>query len=221
MTAWTVEALAAKGYGPDGRRMQVPQNARPVTAEKTRADACSGCAAVPVEARQAHPMQAMGDPPAVEEQNATGSYRRAAVALRNPETTGLSGLQSPAKRLSSRAIAKLQPEQRLQIEVVAHWRPRLRPGARLLGINGELPGGGKAMALRAAIRRDMGYLRGTPDLQAVRPGHTLWLEGKVTTDQTDGQAAFADWAHSIGHGYGVFTSLEDAGVLLRIHGMVA
>ena len=125
------------------------------------------------------------------------------------------------RRLSSRAIARLQPEQRLQIEVVTHWRPRLVPGARLLGINGELPGGGKAMALRAAVRRDMGYLRGTPDLQAVRPGHTLWLEGKVTTDQTDGQAAFADWAHSIGHGYGVFTSLEDAGVLLRIHGMVA
>ena len=41
------------------------------------------------------------------------------------------------------------------------------------------------------------------------------------TDQTDEQALFAAWAHSIGHGYGVFTSIEDAGVLLRIHGMLA
>ena len=176
--------------------------------------------AVPQNARQAHPMQAMGDPPAVEEQNATGSYRRAAVALRNPETTGLSGLQSPAKPLSTRAIAKLQPEQQLQIEVVQYWRPRLAPGARLLGINGELPGG-LSMIHRARVRREMGYLKGTPDMLAIRPGHTLWLEAKVGTDQTDEQAAFADWAHSIGHGYGIFTSIADAGVLLRVHGMVA
>lgn len=173
MTAWTVEALAAKGYGPDGRRL-VPQNARPVTAVQTRADACSGCAAVPVEAR----------------------------------------------RLSSRAIARLQPEQRLQIEVVAHWRPRLRPDARLLGINGELPGGGKLQALRAAVRRDMGYVRGCSDMLAVRPGHTLWLELKAGSDQSEHQAAFADWAHSIGHGYAVVTSIDDAGVLLRVHGML-
>ena len=177
--------------------------------------------AVPQNARQAHPMQAMGDPPAVEEQNATGSYRRAAVALRNPETTGLSGLQSPAKRLSSRAIAKLQPEQRLQIEVVAHWRPRLRPDARLLGINGELPGGGKLQALRATVRRDMGYTKGCSDMLAVRPGHVLWLELKAGSDQSEHQAAFADWAHSIGHGYAIVTSIDDAGVLLRVHGMLA
>ena len=126
------------------------------------------------------------------------------------------------RRLSSRAIARLQPEQRLQIEVVTHWRPRLVPGARLLGINGELPGGGKLQALRAAIRRDMGYVKGCSDVLAVRPGHVLWLEGKVPpNDCSAEQAAFADWAHSIGHGYGVFTSIEDAGVLLGIHGMLA
>ena len=34
------------------------------------------------------------------------------------------------------------------------------------------------------------------------------------------QALFADWARSVGHGYGVFTSVDDAGVLLRIHGFV-
>jgi hypothetical protein len=128
---------------------------------------------------------------------------------------------SAPRRLSTRAIAKLKPEQRLQIETVAHWRPRLVPGAKLLGLNGELPGGGKLTALRSAIRREMGYERGTPDLGAFRDGHILWLEGKVGTDQSDEQGAFADWAHSIGHGYGVFTTIEDAGVLLRIHGFVA
>lgn len=67
----------------------------------------------------------------------------------------------------------------------------------------------------------MGYQRGCADLLACRPGHTLWLEGKVGTDQTDEQALFAAWAHAIGHGYGVFTSIEDAGVLLKIHGFLA
>ena len=161
MTAWTVEALAAKGYGPDGQR-----NAEASAGSMFGGDVCA------------------------------------------------------PRRLSSRAIAKLQPEQRLQIEVVAHWRPRLRPDARLLGINGELPGGA-SMIHRAAVRRDMGYVRGTPDLQAVRPGHVLWLELKAGTDQTEHQVAFADWAHSIGHGYAVVTSIDDAGVLLRVHGMLA
>ncbi len=77
------------------------------------------------------------------------------------------------------------------------------------------------MIHRAAVRREMGYVKGTADLQAVRPGHTLWLEGKVGTNQSPEQIDFADWAHSIGHGYGVFTSIEDAGVLLRIHGFLA
>ena len=181
--------LAAKGYGPDGRRL--------------------------------NPMRVMGEPPAVEEQNTTGSDRRAVVALRTPEATGLSGLQSPTKPLSTRAIAKLQPEQQLQIEVVQLYRPLLRPDARLLGINGELPGGGKLQALRAAVRREMGYVRGQPDVLCVRPGHVLWLEAKVGADQSDEQVRFADWAHGIGHGYAVFTSVDDAGVLLRIHGMLA
>lgn len=165
------------------------------------------------------PMPVMGDPPAVEESNATGSDRRAVVALRTPGATGEPGLQRPAKRLSTRAIAKLKPEQRLQIEVVQHYRPLLVPDARLLGINGELPGGA-SMIHRAAVRREMGYTRGTADLICARPGHVLWLEAKAGTDQSDDQELFADWAHSIGHGYGVFTSLEDAGVLLRIHGML-
>lgn len=172
-------------------------------------------------ASQRDPMLVMGEPPAVEEQNATGSYRRAGVALRTPETAGESGPQRPTKRLSSRAIAKLKPEQRLQIEVVQHYRPLLRPDARLLGINGELPGGGKATALRAAIRRDMGYVRGTPDLVAMKHSCTLWLECKILgNDCSDEQSQFSAWAIRTGHGYCVITSIEDAGAVLRIWGMI-
>lgn len=129
---------------------------------------------------------------------------------------------SPApKPLSTATLRRLTPEQRLQIEVVRLYRPLLRPDARLMGINGELPGGGRLTALRAAVRREMGYQRGCADMLARRPGHLLWLEAKVGTDASDDQARFADWAHGIGDGYAVFTGVEDAGVLLRIHGMLA
>jgi hypothetical protein len=68
----------------------------------------------------------------------------------------------------------------------------------------------------------MGYVRGTPDLVAMRNGATLWLELKVSTDQSDEQAEFADWAiHEASHGYAVVTSVEDAGVVLKIWGMLA
>ena len=187
--------LAAKGYGPDGSRLPAPRRH------------ILGVPRQPAELQLGGPPSTNGDPA---DTSKAGPDRR----------SGHTGNGSQGCRLSSRAIAKLQPEQRLQIEVVAHWRPRLVPGARLLGINGELPGG-PSMIHRARVRREMGYLKGTPDLQAIRPGHTLWLEAKVGTDQTDEQAAFADWAHSIGHGYGIFTSIADAGVLLRVHGMVA
>ena len=188
--------LAAKGYGPDGSRLPAPRLEPP------------GVPRQPAELQLGGPPSSNGDPA---DTSKAGPDRR----------SGHTGNGPQGCRLSTRAIAKLLPEQRLQIEVVAHWRPRLVPGARLLGINGELPGGGRTTALRAAIRRDMGYQVGTADLLAVRPGHLLWIEAKATTDQSDAQAAFADWAHSIGHGYGVVTSVDDAGVLLRIHGMVA
>lgn len=145
--------------------------------------------------------------------------RPGAPAAPAPHSAGES--PAPPKPLSTAALRRLTPEQRLQIEVVQLYRPLLRPDARLLGINGELPGGGRIQALRAAVRREMGYVRGQPDVLCVRPGHVLWLEGKVGGEQGDEQARFAAWAHGIGDGYAVFTSVEDAGVLLKIHGMLA
>lgn len=55
------------------------------------------------------PMLAMGEPPAVEESNTTGSYRRAGVALRTPEAAGESGPQRPTKRNKFGAVRTVAP----------------------------------------------------------------------------------------------------------------
>jgi hypothetical protein len=141
--------------------------------------------------------------------------------MSHKSTSSDAGFLDTHPRLTTRTIVQLQPEQRLQIAVVQYWRPRLVPGARLLGINGELPGTGPVVVKRAAVRREMGYTRGTPDLVAMKQGATLWLELKVTTDQSDEQVEFADWAVHTSHGYAVVTSVEDAGVCLKIWGMLA
>jgi hypothetical protein len=115
-----------------------------------------------------------------------------------------------------------QPEQELQAAVVAHWRPRLVAGARLFATNGELPGGTKFFRQAAAKRSRMGYVRGTPDLCARRPGKLLWLELKVPPNTpTDEQAAWAEWAIEAGDGWAVVTSVGEAGVVLRAWGFVA
>jgi hypothetical protein len=112
-------------------------------------------------------------------------------------------------------------EQDLQKAVVAAWRPLLRSDARLMACNGELPGG-KEQVRRAARRKAMGYLRGTPDALAARPGAMVWLEFKVPPNQcTVEQVAFADWAQACGHGWAVITSVETCGVVLRAWGMLA
>jgi hypothetical protein len=128
-----------------------------------------------------------------------------------------------APRLSPRALANLQPEQRLQIGIVSHWRPLLVPGAKLLGVNGELPNGGKLGALRQMIRTAMGYTRGTADLLARRRGYMLWLEVKVPGNfPSEHQGQFAGWAiDDCGDGYCVVTTVEDAGAALKAWGMVA
>lgn len=195
-TGWTLEALAAKGWDPDGRRYpaRLPITPAGRGGEPTRGDAKA------------------------DSQNA----RAAATAVNagaGPIGSDAGNAREP-HRLSTAALRRLTPEQRLQIEVVQLYRPLLRPDARLLGINGELPGGGRLQALRAAVRREMGYQRGCADMLARRPGHLLWLEAKVETDQSHDQALFAAWAHGIGDGYAVFTSVEDCGVLLKIHGML-
>lgn len=46
-------------------------------------------------------MLVMGEPPAVEEQKATGSDRRAGVALRNPGTAGEPGPQRPTNKFGA------------------------------------------------------------------------------------------------------------------------
>jgi hypothetical protein len=105
---------------------------------------------------------------------------------------------------------------------VREFRHRLVPGARLFATNGELPGGAEQVR-RAGRRKAMGYMRGTPDLCARRPGFLGWVECKDKyRAQTPEQVQWADWAQrDCGDGYAVVNSLEDAGAVLRIWGMLA
>ena len=81
--------------------------------------------------------------------------------------------------------------------------------------------GGASMIHRAAVRREMGYLRGTPDLVAMKPSCTVWLECKILgNDCSQEQSEFSAWAIRTGHGYCVITSIEDAGAVLTIWGMI-
>ena len=198
--AWTEADLAARGFAPDGRRLVQPIPASPAAPFAGRDGATGGLTPVVGENARAAAQAVNAGPGSIGDR--AGNEREA------------------PSRLSTAALRRLTPEQRLQIAVVQLYRPRLVPHARLLGVNGELPGGGRLQALRSAVRREMGYSRGVSDLLAIRPGHVLWLELKAGTDQSDEQAWFADWAHGVGHGYAVVTGIEDAGVVLRIHGML-
>jgi hypothetical protein len=111
-------------------------------------------------------------------------------------------------------------EQRLQRAIVLVCRPLLIPGARLLGTNGEIPGGNE-VRWRAGIRKGMGYMRGMPDLLARSHGVLLWLEIKVPPNKpTDEQLEFGRWAHSIGDHWEVVTSVAEAGKALQQLGLI-
>ena len=198
--AWTEADLAARGFAPDGRRLVQPIPASPAAPFAGRDGATGGLTPVVGENARAAAQAVNAGPGSIGDR--AGNEREA------------------PSRLSTAALRRLTPEQRLQLAVVQIYRPQLVPGARLLGVNGELPGGGRLQAMRAAIRRELGYQRGQADMLTVRPGHVLWLELKAGSDQSEEQALFAEWAHGIGHGYAVATGVEDAGVVLKIHGMV-
>lgn len=96
----------------------------------------------------------------------------------------------------------------------------LLPDVRLLGTNGEFPGG-EEQKRNAAKRKAMGYTRGMPDLMA-RGRDLLWLECKVPPNkQTDEQLQFEAWAQAIGDGYAVVTSPHEALLALREWGLAA
>jgi hypothetical protein len=87
--------------------------------------------------------------------------------------------------LSSSARSRLTPEQRLQVECIEQLRPRLVAGAKLIAINGELPGGTKLFRLWQAVRKAMGYEPGTPDLVGLRAGSVYLIELKRPRGEPD------------------------------------
>jgi hypothetical protein len=114
-----------------------------------------------------------------------------------------------------------RPEEALQAAIVREFRHRLVPGARLFATNGELPGGAEQVR-RAARRKQMGYMRGCPDLLSRRKGALLWLECKAGRNTpTHEQSMWSDWAiRECMDGYAVVNSVEDAGSALRAWGMI-
>ena len=185
MTAWTVEALAAKGYGPDGRRT------------------------VPARQNSASPA---GD----------RAGHHAQAAPRGVKAEASAGIMFDGDVCAPRRKSHARPEEALQVAIVRTWRPLLVPGARLFATNGELPGGAEQVR-RAARRKAMGYMRGTPDLCVRRNAFLGWLECKAGYNkQTLEQAQWAEWAQrDCDDGYAVVNSVEDAGAAFRAWGMLA
>ncbi len=117
------------------------------------------------------------------------------------------------------------PEQELQIAIVRFCRPRLVPGAKLIAINGELPGGAEQVR-RAARRRDMGYERGTPDLLAIGAEGFGFIEVKTPDNsQTKEQVEFEAWVEKFATNqcpmdYAVVRSVDEAAAHLVLWGMM-
>ena len=94
--------------------------------------------------------------------------------------------ENPAKPLSASARSYLKPEQLLQVECIEAMRPRLLGGAKLIPLNGELPGGSKLFRLWQAVRAAMGYQPGTPDLMILaRSGRSYFIELKRAAGDPD------------------------------------
>lgn len=209
--------LAGIGADRDGRRefpRVAPQKPVDVTAGTTRDDARSTRAAAGgIPARAPARQLSASRPGATAGQHAQAAASAVnAVADAGPEMDG----DACAPRKHTR------PEEALQAAIVREFRHMLVPGARLFATNGELPGGTEQVR-RAGRRKAMGYMRGTPDLCARREGFLGWLECKAGYNKpTDEQVQWAEWAQrDCGDGYAVIRSVEDAGAVLRIWGMLA
>ncbi len=148
-----------------------------------------------------------------------GQHAQAAAPAVNAVAS--SGVTSGGDVCAPRNKARGRPEEALQAAIVRTFRHLLVPGARLFATNGELPGGAEQVR-RAGRRKAMGYMRGCPDLLARRYGALLWLECKSGRNtQTYEQSLWSEWAiRDCKDGYAVVNSVEDAGSILRIWGMI-
>lgn len=104
-----------------------------------------------------------------------------------------------------------------------YLRPALVDDARMLAVNGELPGG-KDQVRRAGRRKAMGYTKGTPDMLLLWQGraHFLELKGRenLSRNLTPEQRVFRDYCGANGFDYAVVRSLEQAREVLAGWGLL-
>jgi hypothetical protein len=147
-------------------------------------------------------------------------WTEADLAARGYDANGKRIDRPPAFELLSPKGRHIIKEERLQTEIVRVVRPLLIPQARMLGTNGEIPGGDE-VRWRAARRKGMGYLRGMPDLLVRGPSVLVWLEVKVPPNRpTDEQKEFGAWALSLGDQWAVVTSVQEVRQIMENLGML-
>lgn len=143
----------------------------------------------------------------------------------------------PTPGLSARALAKLQPEQRLQIDIVAAIRPRLATcNGKVLLLGGELPGRSRLFRLWQFVRGLMGYEVGQPDLLVLWPADDGCRFGLLENKRPRGDAdllgnrkpagqlsteqrAFRDWCRAAGAPWAMPRSVGDALAVLDAWGV--
>ena len=156
-----------------------------------------------------------------------------ATGARLPESAAKPNLGLTKPGLSTASRSYLRPEQLLQIAVIEQLRPRLAEGAKLIALNGELPGGSRLFRLWQAVRRDMGYESGTPDLVGLDGGVACFIELKRPKGEPDllghrkpagqlsrEQREWLGWAHDSGFHVAVCRSVDEVEAALKGWGLI-
>ena len=137
-------------------------------------------------------------------------------------------------KLSTSARSYLKPEQLLQIAVVERSGHGLVDGAKLVALNGELPGGSRMFRLWQTVRRAMGYEAGTPDILVLHDGRAWFLELKRPKGEPDllghrkpagqlsaEQREWLGWAFDSGFPSAVCRSVDEVEAALKGWGLIA
>lgn len=105
------------------------------------------------------------------------------------------------------------PEDKLAIEVATYLRAATLRGmlkATWTHIPHEVGGGGKMAAIRMALAKAMGLIKGSADYVFVGPAGSGWIELKVKgNSQSPEQRDFQLWCEATGTRYAVCRSLEE------------
>lgn len=120
---------------------------------------------------------------------------------------------------------RVGPEDRLAIEIatmlrVASIEGRLK--AAWTHVPHEVGGRGKPAAIRMALAKAMGLIKGSADYVFVGPSGGGWIEAKTEKSYpTPAQKDFGQWCESLGVNHAVCRSVEEVEAKLREWGVLA